>query len=475
MLPASVEDAVKDAEHNFLWTDKSKDELINAYLNGPRTLSNSRLSYLIVSQSPTASQSSISTPPATPAISRSQTPPFHDDLLSNDKSCVAALDPTSLDSGADYDILICAAHFIGDGMALHNFANEFFTLLAGSAAVPERLEHWRSEEELRVMLCEEWASRWRSSAEEDFRLPEPLEEGLHVTSTRFGKAAARVDFKNSQDQLIGGHSFPRARVKKPRHTVVPTVSFPESKTKQMLKKCKANGVTIANALFALCNIAWSRTIQDEKKKELPMMMYSALNLRPYLQRQPQSHPSVWFLAVGYFNVVLPTFLPPDSAKIFWHRARIAKEQGTRYVKNPMIISRSLEMARERGCRARQWAREDDDAEEQKSQDVCIVKQPTPAPAIPVTQSKPKLPSSALIGLSLLGNLDGIYKHASFPSLQLHTLTTGSRQRPGGMLLFGYTFAGKLWLSLGWDINGFDAAVVDRFWQMVLLGVDEFLL
>ena len=68
-----------------------------------------------------------------------------------------------------------------------------------------------------------------------------------------------------------------------------------------------------------------------------------------------------------------------------------------------------------------------------------------------------------MGLSLLGNLDGIYKHANFPSIRMHTLTTGSRQRNGAMLLFGYTFAGKLWISLGYDENGFADDVVDRFW------------
>jgi len=79
-----------------------------------------------------------------------------------------------------------------------------------------------------------------------------------------------------------------------------------------------------------------------------------------------------------------------------------------------------------------------------------------------------------MGLSLLGNLDGIYEHTRFPSIRLHTLTTGSRQRAGGMLLFGYTFAGKLWISFGYDENGFDEKVVQTFWQNVNDAVDEFL-
>lgn len=59
-------------------------------------------------------------------------------------------------------------------------------------------------------------------------------------------------------------------------------------------------------------------------------------------------------------------------------------------------------------------------------------------------------------------------------MSLHTLTTGSRQRAGAMLVFGYTFAGRLWLSLGYDENGFADGVVERWWAEVLKGVDEFL-
>ena len=55
------------------------------------------------------------------------------------------------------------------------------------------------------------------------------------------------------------------------------------------------------------------------------------------------------------------------------------------------------------------------------------------------------------------------------------LSTGSRQRPGALLLFAYTFAGKLWLCLGYDQNGFAENVIESWWSEVLKGVDEFLL
>lgn len=208
------------------------------------------------------------------------------------------------------------------------------------------------------------------------------------------------------------------------------------------------------------------------------MMYSALNLRPYLKAEKALNDSYWFLAIGYFNVVLPAFIPQSSdiKSIFWHRARSAKKQSTDIAKHPLIVSRSLEMARERGSRARVWAKQDDD----KAAGVVSPTPPAPPASIentPVPEDlvpSSKEPSMALIGLSMLGNLDGIYKHAEFPDIKLHTLTTGSRQRSGGMLLFGYTFVGKLWVSLGYDENGFNKEVVDKFWGNVLSAIDELL-
>ena len=54
------------------------------------------------------------------------------------------------------ELLICAMHFLGDGMALHQFANDFFGLLGGD----------KSDEELREMLLEEWQTRWGAAPED---------------------------------------------------------------------------------------------------------------------------------------------------------------------------------------------------------------------------------------------------------------------------------------------------------------------
>jgi len=196
------------------------------------------------------------------------------------------------------------------------------------------------------------------------------------------------------------------------------------------------------------------------------MMYAPINIRPYLPKP--ANDSYWFLSVGYFNIIFPTFIPAscDVSKTFWLRARSAKEQSSRFAKSPMIIPRSREMAVKRGKQSRLWAKEDDE----KEAGVWVPPPPTSDTAPP-----PRQPSVALTGLSLLGNLDGMYKHAKFPDIKLHTLTTGSRQRHGAMLMFAYTFAGKLWISLGYDENGFERETVDLFWKNVDAAIREFLI
>jgi hypothetical protein len=95
-------------------------ELIDTYLNGPRTLSNERLSYLVVS--------------------------------SDDKS---------QDAERNYDFLICATHFLGDGMALHSFANDFFGLLGGTL----------DDKSLEEKLSNEWSERCLPSKDTVWFIP----------------------------------------------------------------------------------------------------------------------------------------------------------------------------------------------------------------------------------------------------------------------------------------------------------------
>jgi hypothetical protein len=99
----------------------------------------------------------------------------------------------------------------------------------------------------------------------------------------------------------------------------------------------------------------------------------------------------------------------------------------------------------------------------------------PQPPCPIEPVIPPAPSAALLGLSLIGNLDRTYTRASYPpSVQLHSVTTASRLKPGGMLLLEHTFGDKLWLHLCWDQMGFEAGQVERFWEELKGTVEEFL-
>ncbi|KAG6329523.1 hypothetical protein ID866_9566 [Astraeus odoratus] len=423
-LPSSPQDVLDDADRNLEYSSVSKHgveyfppmfwflmaflELIDAYLNGERTLSNQRLSYLVV----TSGTAPLLTPPPTPR----NTSPVEETFMPR----------------TNHNILIYATHSLGDGMALHQFANEFLSLLGSD----------KNLQELEIQLKSNF-------------VPE---------QSKLRRAICRVDYRAAQEEAIGGQTFPR-KSKQPRHTVVATVSYDPEHTKSALQRCRANGVSISAALFAICNIAWAK--MGKGSPDLPVLMYSAVNLRPYFQVQP-SHDSYWFLAISYFTIVLPNFIPRslDPKLMFWHRARAAKKQSTRMAKTPMFASRCLLVAEERGRRARMWAKEDDDRERG------VINPPVPATPRLV---RPPAPSSALIGLSLLGNLDKVYKHATFPSIKIHSATIGCRQRPGGILVFGYTIAGKLCISLGYDQNGFEDDAVDTFWENVLHAVEEYLL
>lgn len=85
---------------------------------------------------PPEDESGILTPPPTPHLSTaSDTPPVET---------------------RQYELLICAMHFIGDGMALHQFANDFFTLLGSEKSTPE----------LESQLESEWHERWANASDD---------------------------------------------------------------------------------------------------------------------------------------------------------------------------------------------------------------------------------------------------------------------------------------------------------------------
>ncbi|GAA5834846.1 hypothetical protein JCM11251_002041 [Rhodosporidiobolus azoricus] len=473
---------IKAASLLDLRTNQDGKALLDLYLNGPRTLSDERLAYLV-----------ISTPEMT----------FTPD------------DPTSEE---EYDFFLFSTHFLGDGMALHGTANEFFSLLADSPSPESGIEarniEARNIEAIKAARGEVAPSAAILQPSTSF-LPPAMESKLLSSATwgKFGWTGARVDFARDQGALIGGHSFPRARLGT-RQTLVPTVSFDSTKTKRILAACKAHGVTIAHAAFALSNAAYIRSVakvegEDRRKPQLPVMIYSALNVRPYLEK---SEADWYHIAIGYYNIILPSFLPSTltPSAYFWHQALSVRRQTSKVVKTPLLAARTALMALERERRSIGWERADEEKrkrerevqelegslqglgigleKEEEGEEAKRVKEAerlaqeeketaakTFAEKKEGREALSKAPSNALLGLSMLGNLDGMYKHGDYHGIQLHTLTTGSRQRPGALLLFAYTFAGKLWFSLGYDANGFADRSVEKWWDELLKGVDEFLL
>jgi hypothetical protein len=220
----------------------------------------------------------------------------------------------------------------------------------------------------------------------------------------------------------------------------------------------------------------------------------------------------------------PTRTIADLSPTVWHRARHVKHQTARITaKGWPTAARVWAEGEARGERVRDWARKDDEAEAvsaaSKTESAALVglglgvdmiqstvEQPptenddgavgkpintagtspqntppltaptTPAAPIFASSTKPapaKSPASTsnrnapLLGLSLLGNLDGVYQPAqAYPVVRLERLTTGSRQRIGAALLFVYSFAGRLGLSLGWETGalGGDESELGGWWS-----------
>lgn len=260
------------------------------------------------------------------------------------------------------------------------------------------------------------------------------------------RTVSQINFLQKLEKEIGGHSFPRHQ-RGPRKTAIVERAFTELQTRAILQRCKANDVTVNNALVVLCNVVWARLATHESFRD-PLMMYTAIDLRSRLQ--PCLASSYWFLALTYYNIVLPSF-PPANEKVFWHRTRSVKAQTKETLHSRFLLSRAVHMGEVRSCKAR-----------------------GSSPQIPSLRqaSLPPASSSVLLGLSLIGNLDTIYLRSSYPFFDLLSVSTASRQKAGGLLLLQHTFGGKLWLNLCWDTNGYPEGLMERFWQGLQTAVEE---
>jgi hypothetical protein len=225
--PASVDQAMKLASERFRLsrahdcdsgTDTNADTdatstspMILSYLNGPRTLSNDLLSCLFFgTRNPFTSDAS----------------------------------PGREEQKATYEFMLCATHFLGDGMALHTFMNEFYTLVGSDSSTADI-----------AGLIDSAISEHR-----DRSLPRSLEERMPNVGNggKLARAVGKEEYLRSEARLMGDQVFAQNSTKRERRTIVPTFAYSAEETKKILANCKAKGVTIAHAMFALCNIAWSR-------------------------------------------------------------------------------------------------------------------------------------------------------------------------------------------------------------------------
>ncbi|KAF7320140.1 hypothetical protein MKEN_00798500 [Mycena kentingensis (nom. inval.)] len=330
-------------------------------------------------------------------------------------------------------IFMSAPHFCGDGTTLHVSTHELIRLVT-SAQTNEQLEKQLHGD-----------VNWLEI------LPSSLESRITIPRSRLGKAACKINYLQWLSKEIGGHTLPRIQ-RAAKQTAFEECELPQDKTAKILAKCKANGVTVNHALAALCTIAWTRCRPGPV--DLPIMLYTAASLRGHL---PQDSASQTFLALAYFTISLPAF-PPSGARGVWHRARVAKAQMQTAARSPLLAIRAVMSASGRTRRVP----DDPGAFSPPS---------SPSPALPTRPQQ----SAALMGISLIGDLDRTYlRHEYGAGVELLSVGTASRLKPGGILLLGHSFGKKLVVQLCWDTMGFEESTIERFWNSFTEAIDEYL-
>ncbi|KAJ7126254.1 hypothetical protein C8R44DRAFT_617828, partial [Mycena epipterygia] len=379
----------------------------------------------------------------------------------------------------EYHIILMMVHAVNDGVSLHRHGNMILALLGG-AATPGECP--RTDAELARLLEVEWKMRWSHPRVDEAIVP-ATEDRLPMPRSKFQKSAWTVDNQNVQRRAIvstcleslppGGHVLPRVKseVAKP---VLSHIIFDVHESTAVIAKCKSQGVTLASALFALCNFAWIRTEEHHPEfaasKTLPTMMYTAVSLRSYLT--PTSPLSSYMsLALGYCNVVLPSFIPPSVNRraAFWLRARSAQAQMSSYARSPLLFGRSQIMSTQRGVRAKTFAMQDDEA------DGTLPRRAQKASQRPPLPPPPGVPSAALMGLSILGELADIFRTAHYPAIELVDAFGHVRMAKGGILFFSKILQARLSMTLGWDSAAFPPGVIEEFWGHFVGGVRELIL
>lgn len=143
----------------------------------------------------------------------------------------------------------------------------------------------------------------------------------------------------------------------------------------------------------------------------------------------------------------------------------------------MFLSRTKFMIEDRGNRARRFAEMDDQLAgvipSPSKIDPKPISQPTSIPQpLAAKAPSPMPPALALIGLSLPGPLDQVYKHSLYPTIDVQNIYPSNRKAPGQILLFAHTFKGRFWFTIGWEGNGLiggnsENGPLARFWEILV--------
>ncbi|KAJ7032734.1 hypothetical protein C8F04DRAFT_645011 [Mycena alexandri] len=430
--PSSPGQALAEAKaYVRIFDDVSGPELLRRYFNGPRTLSSDCFSRL-------------------------------------DVACHGQVSP----GVHEFHFVLMYHHMINDTLAVQQTTHFIFELLAGPAT-PGGLP--RTDNELAKILDHEWRQRWGGARHpHDAIVPATEVRVLGLAQSKFREAAWKVDNQNIQKKFIGGHVFPRTKSPTTNVRLVRAV-FDEAQTAAINAKCKAKRVTLANAVFGLCNFAWIRLCaahpELDAPKDLPMLMYTALSIRRYLPPAPPLT-SYMSLSLEYHNVVLPAFLPQaaDPHKMFWARSAAAQKQMFKHGHSPLMVRRAMVTNMERGERAKAWARIDDEADGTLPRTPRTVQPQTLTPPVPK-----RAPALALLGISSVGDMAPVYREEAYPLIKLLDAVGAARKAPGGLLVYTRTFLGKFNMALVWEAAPFPPSLIEEFWGYVVDGVHEYVL
>ncbi|KZT61766.1 hypothetical protein CALCODRAFT_490666 [Calocera cornea HHB12733] len=477
--PANAAELLAAARERLTFARCTKAEFVHRYMNGePRSVGDRKICLLTIAQSPGPSalaeeglpavaaggadgDSRREAGPSALAAPAGGSLPNRQPLLPSGVSPGASQQSEEHARKESYDLYLCAPHFSGDALPLHQSAHDLLALLAEPRSVAD-LQH----------ELDQLAGRW------DERLPRSVEALLPPAPTsRLARAAAQVNYLQSQEREVGGHVLPRQQ-RGPMKTVLLERGFSRAETTAILALCKKERVSANHAVFALVDVAWANML--ESGFDLPIMNYTALSLRPYLtypSAEAEKNMSYWFVALTYFNIVLPSFLPrvtcaqhqfPEST--LWERARSARDQIGRITRSRFLVHRARIMGAQRAERAGKARVPVGSAVPMESEDSPAPASqllPPPSDALAaISPRKEAVPSKALMGISLMGNLDKVYLADQYPDIELLDVATASRQKAGGILFLAHTFAGRMWLHMAYDENGFAPGSMERFWEEV---------